>query len=300
MKTKKVLLGLAFTAVILGVCSCKNNTEVVLPEVTKVIGIENGATDVDPTQVSVIDVRFSKAMDRNYSTFWRFDDTADEIYYAGWVNDYTYRFEVFLTYDTSYSFSFCEEGPDVNKEALYLRDTEGNYLKRYSIQFSTIKSPTTHPHNYVLKLSEDLKEEYAVKLQDNSEYNPNTQQAVVNLKYYLNHDKVKKGDTVEIPYKIKSNYDLHNIKVNLVDTSSAANYWKLLTATTTHDLVLVDELKASTPEQDYYKEGTLKFTIDDDMIIRFGLQICADYGENFDNKDLVNIIYVPIPANTAQ
>ena len=301
MKTKKVLLGVVAFAIILCFNSCANNTSKAdLPEVVKLIGIENGATDVDPTQVSVIDVRFSKAMDRNYITFWRPNDTADEIYGWGWVNDYTYRFEVFLTYDTSYSFTFCEEDPTINKEDLYLRDREGNYLKRFSIQFSTIKSPTVHPHNYVLKLSEGLTEEYPVKLADNNEYNKDTQQAVVNLKHYLNHDKVKRGDTVEIPYKIKSNYNLHNIKVNLVDTCSSVNYWKLLTSKTTTDVILVDELQASTKDQEYYKEGTLKFTIDEDMFAQFGLQIYADYGENCDNKDLVNIVYLPTTSTTAE
>ena len=302
MKTKKVLLGMALSAVILCLCSCANNTGDNNIPTPKLLTFENGSTNIDPTQVTRIEIRFDKPMDRKVFDFIRQTDTGDEIYWEGWLNDYTIGIDVNLTYGTSYSFVFNDDqykGDNYTPEKNYIRDANGNYIKRFPVSFTTIPSPTEHPHNYVIDFQSEFTQEWTVKLADNREYYENSQQALVNIKRWLNHDKVKKGDTVEIPYKIKSDYDLHDVKVNLVDTSYSANYWKELSTVQ----VLVDELKASEPDKEpNYKEGTLKFTITEDMIAQFVLQIFADYGDGADikNKDLINIIYVPTPSETTE
>jgi hypothetical protein len=112
---------------------------------------------------------------------------------------------------------------------------------------------------------------------DNSQYNPGTQQAVVSIKDFLNHEYVKTGDKVNLTYKITSAYELKNIKMNLVDSSAAANNWKALST----EQVFIDQLDAHTE-----KTGTISFDITADMARGFSLQIWTTYD---DNPDLLAI-----------
>ena len=51
---------------------CKQSTDPQTPsdvDLIKSLSIENGALDIDPAEVSYFDIKFSKAMDKNYYTF---------------------------------------------------------------------------------------------------------------------------------------------------------------------------------------------------------------------------------------
>lgn len=287
MKIKKLVASIVFTGLVLvGLMGCKQSTDPQTPSDVNLIeriSISNGALDIDPAEVSYFDIKFSKAMDQRYKTFWCYNYSHLDIYNTQWMTAYVLRVYVDLQYSTKYIFVINDSnsvGKDgYTREGAFIRDDKGNIQEEYRIEFITKDSPN-RVNNQPITHNIDLNVDYTIQLVDNSQYNPGTQQAVVSIKDFLNHEYVKTGDKVNLTYKITSAYDLKNIKMNLVDNSAAApapNYWKELS--TEH--VFIEQLAANTE-----KTGTISFDITADMARGFSLQIWTTYD---DNPDLLAI-----------
>ncbi len=296
MRKSKIILLSLLVAVLFGFASCNLNASD-LPEAS-IVGIEMGATDVDPATVSYIDVKFDKSMNTKYSGFIYYGDIYYDIGNHYWVNSYTYRINLDLRYGVDYRFvindsEYAASHSDSDYKSEFFRDTEGNKLKRFIIDFSTIPSTLEHPHTFELDLTNKNVLGYStftLNFADNSENTENTQQMLVGLKPVLNHEMIKKGDTVKLKYKLSSVYDISEIRANLIDGSSYANYWTQLNSDTTKDLVLVKDYTASAAdaEPNIY-EGELSFDIDKDMVAYFMVQLWADYGLD-DDLYTINIL----------
>ncbi|MCR4954510.1 MAG: hypothetical protein K6A43_10610 [Treponema sp.] len=290
MKIKKsalVAIALASFALV-GFVGCPKDAttpeqKYVYTDVMPTLSIKNGSTEIDPLEVSVIDIDFPVAMDTNYGTYIYWGNIDADVYASEWVNSYKYRFYVDLRYDTDYKIVFNDsesiDEAEGYTEDSFIRTYDGKLIKRFPIEFKTKASPLTHPHTFEFSLKD-----VSPKLADNSQYNPGTQQTTLNIRSYLKHDMVKAGDTVKISYKIKSQYDLKNIKTNLVDTHKSVNYWLLLNSKDTEDLLLAEDVKAGEE-----KEGVLEFKIVNDQVANFELQIYTTFE---DNPDLVNIDFI--------
>lgn len=90
-------------------------------------------------------------------------------------------------------------------------------------------------------------------------YGPNYQ-ANANFTPLVKGKKPKKGDTVEIYAKGTSDIDLPYIRVDLVDTSAAANYWTVLTPDSQKEQLGVTGIKAGTPFEIH-----MTYTLDKDV-----------------------------------
>lgn len=286
MRKNKIILLSLLVAVLFGFASCDFNASD-LPEASVSI-IENGATDVDPAAVSYIDVKFDKSMNTNYSGFIYYGDIYYDIGNHYWVNSYTYRINLDLRYGVNYKLvindsDYATSHSDNNYKSEFFRDTEGNKLKQFAIEFSTIPSTLEHPHTFELDFTKKESlwgySTFTLNFGDNSENTENTQQMLVGLKPLLNHEMIKKGDTVKLKYKLSSAYDISEIRANLIDDSSYMNYWSQLNSDTTKDVVLVKDYTAAAAdaEPNIY-EGEISFDIAKDMYANFIVQLWADYG----------------------
>lgn len=278
MKIKKLVASIVFTGLVLvGLMGCKQSTDPQTPsdvDLIKSLSIENGALDIDPAEVSYFDIKFSKAMDKNYYIFMCYNYGAIDVNRTIWMNSFILRVYVDLRYSTDYIFVINESEAVGNVEGYtrdkFIRDTDGNLQQEYRIEFRTKDSPN-RVNNQSITHNIDLNVDYTIQLVDNSQYNPGTQQAVVSIKDFLNHEYVKTGDKVNLTYKITSAYDLKNIKMNLVDNSAAANNWKALST----EQVFIDQLDANTE-----KTGTISFDITADMARGFSVQFWTTYKDN--------------------
>lgn len=239
------------------------------------LSINNGSLNIDPATTKFIDLTFPTEMDKNYAGYIYYLGSDYDVLRTGWANSYTFRFQVELLYDTAYKFvindinfldSQNNSNHKYNRKDSFWRDTKGNVIDSISIEFSTISSPRTGNKTYTINIPYN----YPVNLVDNNQYNKGTQQLLININSLLNHDKVKAGDTVKIPYKIKSKQELNNIYVNLVDDTG----WLDLTQSE-NDIVLIDHLDANTE-----KQGIMEFQIKKDMIRKCSLQIWTTYTDN--------------------
>lgn len=288
MKIKKSALAAVVLASIalVGFVGCPNGTsEPKYTDERPTLSIQNGSTEIDPLEVSVVDIDFPVSMDKDYRNFVFWGNIDADVYAYEWVNSYKFRFYVDLRYDTEYKVVFNDTESigvlDGYTEDSFIRTYDGKLIKRFPIEFKTKASPLTHPHTFEFSLKEG-----SPKLEDNSQYNPGTQQTTVKIRDYLQHNMVKAGDTVKISYKIKSQYDLKNIKTNLVDTHKYVNYWLQLNSKDTEDLLLAEDVKAGEE-----KEGVLEFKIENDQVANFELQIYTTFE---DNPDLVSIDFLDI------
>lgn len=251
--------------------SPKSSKKSMLTEV-KELSIVNGSIDIDPSTVNYIDIKFNMPMDQNYSNYMCYFYSGVDVQDNRWINSSTYRIFLDLHYDSEYKFVINDyeavNDPSYNysQEKSFFRNKKGKYCEQFIIQFKTKKSQNTHPMTHRLEFNK------VVDLQDNNKYNPGTQQALVKLTKFLNYENVLTGDTVEIPYKIRSTYNLKNIMVNVVDASAAVtDYWKPLS----DEQIFIDELNAGK-----IKEGVLIFPITHDMVKTLNLQIMTTYDDN--------------------
>ena len=284
MKIKKSALAAVVLAsiVLVGFVGCQQNEK--KAPVTATLSIENFALDIDPAEVNYIDIKFSSPMDNNYGGYTYWDDSEQIITGAKLMNSSVWRIYVDLNYGQSYKFCLNYREQD---DKYQWRDIYGTYLQETPIEFSTRESPS-HPTKHSITL-----EDAVIEFSDNNENWPNSQQILLSLKHDLHHEVLKSGDEVEITYKVFSNYNIKNIRANIVDRSRSVNYWKILN-NNEKDLVFVDSLEASVGEDKKYKEGKLTFKIDTDMATVVSLQLFADYGPNTDNPELANLGFATI------
>lgn len=250
------------------------------------LSIKNGSLNIDPATTKYIDLTFPTEMDMNYSIYISYYDARYDIIESRWANSYTYRIYVELLYDTDYKFVINDKkfldsqnnsDHGYNIKDSFWRDTKGNIIDTISIEFSTISSPRTGNKTYEMNIPFN----YTINLADNSKNYDDSQQGFLYLNNFLDHDKVRAGDTVKIPYKIESQQELNNIYVDLIDISGAANGW--LDLTEANNILLVDHLEANTE-----KVGTIEFKITENMLRNCSLQIWTTFT---DNPNLVSFKY---------
>lgn len=250
------------------------------------LSIKNGSLNIDPATTKYIDLTFPTEMDKNYSIYISYYDARYDIIENRWANSYTYRIYVELLYDTDYKFVINDKkfldsqnnsDHGYNIKDSFWRDTKGNIIDTISIEFSTISSPRTGNKTYEMNIPFN----YTINLADNRKNYVDSQQGFLYLNNFLDHDKVRTGDTVKIPYKIESQQELNNIYVDLIDISGAANGW--LDLTEANNILLVDHLEANTE-----KVGTIEFKITENMLRNCSLQIWTTFT---DNPNLVSFKY---------
>lgn len=290
-----VLSSITFTALV----GCKQEPQV--PETITVKEVKigdgtfsNGSLDIDPTKVSTIDLIFPEPMN-TYYTGWVYYVTNGEIQDFGWKNEYTFRFDVNLTYDVNYKFVINDdeyESDTYTPQNSYWRSKEGKIAKKIIITFKTKESSLQHPYTHKIKL-DYITNEIPIKLEDNRQWSgdkPN-QQLLAPLNQFLNHEKVKAGDTIEFEYKIRVDNFAKSVNTNIIERSYwENNNWRVLNRN--KDVAIIDEkgLEGSTASTPICKEGTLTFNIVEDMLGDLNLQIYTLFA---DNPNLVTLYYVP-------
>ena len=109
-----------------------------------------------------------------------------------------------------------------------------------------------------------------------------TQQLLLNFTTLLDHELLLPGDKLKLKYSISSMYDISKVKINLVDHSSNANYWKILNNPT--DLSIApDYVVSEDPENPNIYEGTLTFEITEQMMCWASLQLFCSYDDVADD-----------------
>ena len=284
MKKSKMLLFTILTSAALclfTLAGCNLNPAVP-PTVS--LSIENGSTEIDPAQVPYIDVKFSNPMNKNTHVFIYYGDIYYDIISHDWVNSYTYRIYVNLRYGQEYVFVF-NDSAYAAKDSEYkqngmFKDTDGTKIKEFRIEFSTIPSTLQHPHDFVIDFTKT--QSFAASFADNSKNAPNTQQLLIFLNNWLNHEVLKKGDTLTVKYKLSSLYNIPKIKANLVETDDyVKDYWVKLS--NDEDLIAVENYVSSEDaENPNYYEGQIKFTLSKDMYATAAVQLWADYNVDDD------------------
>jgi len=296
MKTKlqKTLSVIAATALltIFTACQGANSSSVEPPKAS--LSIENGSTTIDPAEVSYIDIKFDKAMDTHYSGFVYYYDSNGDIINAGWINSYTYRMYLYLRYDQTFKIVFNDAAysySDYTKEKDYLRDIEGNFLKQFNVEFSTIPSTLEHPHTFEINIPS-----FSAKFTEN-QYAENCQNFRISIKELLNHEILKEGDTLKIKYKAYSAYNLKNVYAQLCDLSGAAKGWAILNEKPDEkDVLVIPELSATTDKDNpIYYEGECTFNIIKGMASSsLSIELWTDYDSSDENAEFVNISFANI------
>lgn len=312
MKIKKMVKTIGLTALALSLftvlASCKTNAANNAPTAT--VSIKNGSLDVDPAQVQYIDITFDRAMNTKYDMFIYYGDIINDVipsynlpYGYGWMNSYTYRFNVDLRYETNYKIVFndddyCANYPNderYNKQQSYIRDLDGNYVKMFPVEFTTKKSSIVHPHNFVINIPQ-----YSCKLAEN-QYSENSQNFRVNIKTLLNHEVLKAGDKLTLKYKVYSLYNIKELGAQLCDLSSSAGGWQILDKRTTDDdfVVMIPELNATTdPDNPVYYEGDCTFELAYSMAAgSLELEFFTKYDADDPESELVDLNFVNITDN---
>ena len=101
MKRLKIVLAAIVAMSVFGLTACDPNVNAVPPTVS-ILGVENFDTEVDPAEVSYIDVKFSESMNTNYSGFVSYYGTSYDFLESAWVNSGTYRIYADLRYGKDY------------------------------------------------------------------------------------------------------------------------------------------------------------------------------------------------------
>ena len=293
MKLKKLVLAVSLVAAMFGFIGCGElspDPEVVEIQFRNSAGelmeqFDDCSVDVDPKLVSYIDFKFNVEMDTTHGGFLYWNDFIGEendVYSNYWLNSKTYRLYVVLRYNAQYRFGISTDNPDAD-DFYRFYSKNGKKLPVADVEFSTIAYKRTTPMTFELNKYPNM----TVDLVDNNEYNPKTQQSVIRLDGLLDGEKFIKGDTVKFSYKIKSPVKIKNLRANLVDNSYYANYWLQLTNTATKDVVVAQNLEASTDGNDNWYENTIIFTIEEDSIAYNSIQLWDSY----DSEDPNDKIY---------
>lgn len=297
MKVKKILLGVVLCSLFTIFLSCKQPAEP--PKVTSIIGYDydwnqinfnNGDTHTDPAALRYIEIKFDHEMNTNYGSYIWYYLTGEYVLSSYWANSRTYCFMVQLPYDENFCVILNDESynnpdDDYSTKVNWLRDTNGNYLPQYKIEFST-KSNTNVKNEYEFDMNKEISKDILFDLEYN-EYGPNLQTGI-SIRELILPNKLKEGDVLKVKYKIRSGYNLPEIIVNLVDDSKYAKnqYWTLLADET--DVKLTNEpISASTVENPIYYENEITFNIVEDMSTRCALVFTCN---TMDSKDPVQFI----------
>lgn len=303
MKIKKMVKTIGLTALALSffavLASCNNQPKVSdYPKAT--LSIQNGSLNIDPAKVNYIDITFDKPMDKHYSG-WTYDyDTIGDFMNWGWVNSYTYRFVLDLRYDSNYKIVFNDydyaaaKPEEYNKQESFFRDIDGSFLKQFPIEFSTIPSQITHPHTFEITIPE-----YACEFVRNdyelNDVNYTNQHYRDSIKYFMNHEVLKTGDTLIVKYKVYSKNNITNVRAQLCDLSRAANGWAILNEKTDgKDVVCIPELAKTTDiKAPNYYEGKCTFKLEKGMASSsLEIELFADYDPSDENAELFTLYFV--------
>lgn len=278
---KKFVYGLLLTAITIICSSCTQNPgggyNRIVPTIS---GVENGATNVDPTTVKKIELKFPVAMDRNYKNYvyTYMNNQKEDLYYDlvsfGWKNDYTYEFEVLLAYGKEYKVTINYKGTDVEgyDSNVFFRDQNGNFAEEFVINFNTMDRPKRSPIEKTFNFEiPKWQSGFCAKFEENSAA-PNTQSNILDLRN-IGIYELQKGDKITINYNISSVYELKNIKAQLADISKEANYWLKLDKN--EDEIFVEDLPANTENK-----GSITFEIESSSVRIPAIQFYCDYKEN--------------------
>ncbi len=248
-----------------------------------------GATNVNPKEIEYIDITFDKPM--SYAGGYTYDHYSNNTIVGGeWCNRYTFRFYLNLLYNTDFCIVINDSkqpsSPDWDPTKTFWRDADDNYVEELIIEFSTIPYPEREAKTFEIDLTNSkINNLKSIKLEPNY-YDSNgneteiapTQQLVLKLTTLLNHEILLPGDKLILKYSISSMYDISKVKCNLVDNSSNANYWKVLS--NSNDLSIApDYVISKDPENPNIHEGTLTFEITEQMICWASLQLFCSYDE---------------------
>ena len=304
MKIKKMLTKIGLPIAVLSLLalftSCGNKSN---NYPTATLSIKNGSLNIDPAQVNYIDISFDTAMDTKYGGWVSYNDSIGDILSCGWYNSYTYRFVLDLRYDASFKviinddeYANSPNAGSYTKENSYFRDLDGNFLKMYPIEFSTIPSKiTSRPHTFEISMPEFscklVQNDYTL---DNVDYT--NQNYRTTIKPLLNHEVLKAGDTLKIKFKAYSTYDVKNLRAQLCDLSGAANGWAILNEKPNGDIVVISELKATTDEENpNYYSGEITFKLEKGMASSsLEIELFADYIPSDENAELYDLNFVPV------
>jgi hypothetical protein len=247
-----------------------------------------GATNVNPKEIEYIDITFDKPM--SYAGGYTYNHYSNNtIVGREWCNRYTYRFYLNLLYNTRFSIVINDSkytAPNWDPTKTFWRDVDGNYVEELIIEFSTIPYPEREAKTFEIDLTNSkINKLESIKLEPNDydEFGnetdtPTTQQLVLKLTTLLNHEILLPGDKLILKYSISSMYDISKVKCNLVDNSSNANYWKVLS--NSNDLSIAPNYVVSKDvENPNIYEGTLTFEITEQMICWASLQLFCSYDE---------------------
>ena len=289
---KKFVYGLLLAAITIICSSCTQNPgggyNRIVPTIS---GVENGATDVDPTIVKKIELKFPVAMDRNYTDYVytymnnQPEDLCRDLISSGWKNDYTYEFEVLLAYGKEYKVTINYKGTDVKgyDSNVFFRDQNGNLAEEFVINFNTMERPKRSPIEKTVNLEiPKFQSVFNLKFAENNAAQ-NTQSYILDLRN-IGIYEIQKGDKITINYNISSVYDLKNIKAQLADISKEANYWLKLDKN--KDEIFVEDLPANTKYN-----GSITFEIENSSVRIPAIQFYCDYEENPEN---VQIDFFPV------
>ncbi len=251
-----------------------------------------GATNVNPKEIEYIDITFDKPMSYAGGYVYK-NHTNNTIVGYGWVNNYTYRYYLNLIYDTTFHLVINDSkytAPDWDPTKTFWRDADDNYVEELIIEFSTIPYPEREAKTFEIDLTNSkINNLESIKLEPNY-YDSNgnkteiapTQQLLLNFTTLLDHELLLPGDKLKLKYSISSMYDISKVKINLVDHSSNANYWKILSNPT--DLSIApDYVVSEDPENPNIYEGTLTFEITEQMMCWASLQLFCSYDDVADD-----------------
>ena len=291
---KKFVYGLLLAAITVICSSCTQNPGGSYNRIVPTIsGVENGATNVDPTTVKKIELKFPVAMDRNYKdyVYSYMNNQKEDLYYdllsSEWTNDFTYEFEVLLAYGKEYKVTINYKGTDVEgyDSNVFFRDQNGNFAEEFVINFNTMDRPKRSPIEKTINMEiPKWQSGFWVKVEENNAAQ-NTQSFILDLRK-IGIYELQKGDKITINYNISSVYDLKNIKAQLADISKEANNWLKLDKN--KDEIFVEDLPANTE-----KKGSITFEIENSSVRIPAIQFYCDYEENPDD---IQIDFWPVES----
>lgn len=304
MKLKKLLLGIAMVASIAILSSCGDKPKEA-PKITKVtaynynnevVPFENGDVMVDPS-LRYLMLTFDREMYGSWSyTYSNKYKSGEYIIDKGWVNAYTFLFVFNLSYsaDIVIDFNDPESLTDDFTKEYWFRDKNGNYLDKYSLQFSTKPSPNADKKmTYEFDVNEKINEDLLIDLTYNKYGTPPNLQTGLSIKELILPETLKPGDVVKVKYKLYADEDLPEIVVNLVDVSEAAGYWTVL-AKEEDQLLTAEKYIASETDEPNYYYGELTFNITKAMTTTCTIQFTCNEVVNPTESDVVQFT---IPAN---
>ena len=292
---QKTLLMVIATVIMSIFTSCDNGSKGQFYPTATLVGIENGATDVDPTTIEYFDIKFDRAMDKQYYGYVWYHSCGHDILDYRWVNSYTFRVYVDLRYDSNFKIVLNDDNYTSNsytKSSSYLRDIDGNYLKMFPIEFSTTKSTIQHPHDFEIKIPK-----FSIKFQENKYWN-NNQNYRINIKPLLNHEVLRAGDTLTIKYKVSSPYNVEKVYAQLCDLlANNEDGFQILNKKIDGNVdIVISNLAATTdPNNPIYYEGEYKFQIETGMTSSsLQIELGTDYYKDNPDSELISLDFVDV------